>query len=49
MTLKEKKAQSLQEILKQLEETKYHGNITIHYTHGKPRKIEYKQVENLDE
>ena len=37
----------LEEILITLEETKFHGNITIHYTDGQPRKIEYKTVEDL--
>ena len=37
----------LEEILQTLEETKFHGNVTIHYTNGQPRKIEYKKVEDL--
>jgi hypothetical protein len=43
----EKKQPCLEEILKTLEETKFHGNITIHYTNGEPRKIEYKNVQEL--
>ncbi|MBJ6727372.1 hypothetical protein [Geomesophilobacter sediminis] len=44
----DKKAASLEDILRKLEADRYHGNITIHYTHGKPRKIEYKTMEDLD-
>ena len=44
----EKKQPGLAEIMKTLEETKFHGNITIHYTNGQARKIEYKKVENLN-
>jgi len=40
-------AQMLEEILKTLEHTKFHGNMTIHYTNAQTRKIEYKKVENL--
>ena len=43
----EKKLPCLKEILKTLEETRFHGNITIHYTSGRPRKIEYKSVQEL--
>ncbi|GFO54907.1 hypothetical protein GMSM_19140 [Geomonas sp. Red276] len=35
------------DILKQLEETKFHGSVTIHYASGNPRKIEYKSVQDL--
>ena len=38
----------LDEILKVLEKTKFHGNITVHYLDGQPRKIEYKSVEDLN-
>lgn len=49
MNIKVNKTQPcLEEILKTLEETKFQGNITIHYTHGQPRKIEYKTFEHLD-
>lgn len=44
----DKKQPCLDEILRTLEETKFHGNITIHYTNGKARKIEYKSVQELD-
>jgi hypothetical protein len=44
----ENKQPCLDEILKTLEETKFHGNITIHYTNGLPRKIEYKKVQELN-
>jgi len=37
----------LEEILKTLEKTKFHGNVTIHYTNGQPRKIEYKTMQEL--
>lgn len=43
----DKKQPCLSEILQTLEETKFHGNVTIHYTNGQPRKIEYKSVEEL--
>lgn len=42
------KQQTLDKILKVLEETRFHGNITVHYTNGQPRKIEYKTVEDLN-
>ncbi len=38
----------LENILKVLEEKRFHGNITVHYTNGQPRKIEYKTVEDLN-
>jgi hypothetical protein len=38
----------LEEILETLEETKFHGNVTIHYANGQPRKIEYKTFQDLD-
>jgi hypothetical protein len=44
----DKKQPCLDEILKTLEETRFHGNITIHYTNGQPRKIEYKTVQELN-
>jgi hypothetical protein len=48
MKLKVEKSQScLEEIMKTLEVTKFHGNVTIHFTHGCPRKIEYRTVEDL--
>lgn len=35
--------------LREAEEQKFHGQITIHYANGKPRKIETKQVEDITE
>lgn len=35
--------------LREAEEKLFHGQITIHYAHGKPRKIETKQVEDITE
>lgn len=50
MASKEEKNDSmLLEILKSLEEKQFHGSVTIHYTFGKPRKIEYKMVEDLSD
>ncbi|MCM0084230.1 hypothetical protein L4X63_21845 [Geomonas sp. Red32] len=37
----------LDDILRQLEATKFHGSVTIHYASGSPRKIEYKSVHDL--
>jgi len=42
------KQPKLEKILKGLEERQFHGNITVHYTNGQPRKIEYKTVEDLN-
>lgn len=39
---------SLADILKALEESRFHGNVTIHYAGGKPKKIEYRTVEDLN-
>ena len=39
---------SLAEKLKALEESRFHGNVTIHFANGKPKKIEYKTVEDLN-
>ena len=44
-----KKTPVLLDILNNLDENKFHGSITIHYTHGNPRKIEYKSVHDLAE
>ena len=44
----DKKQPRLEEILKTLENTKFHGNITVHYTNGQPRKIEFKTVQELN-
>jgi hypothetical protein len=46
-TKEDKKQPCLDEILKTLEETRFHGNITIHFTNGQPRKIEYKTMQDL--
>jgi hypothetical protein len=40
--------QKLKEILESLEETKFHGSVVIHYASGKPKKIEYKKVEDIN-
>jgi len=42
------KQPKLENILKGLEAKHFHGNITVHYTNGQPRKIEYKTVEDLN-
>ncbi len=39
---------SLADILKALEKSCFHGNVTIHFANGKPKKIEYKTVEDLN-
>ncbi len=31
------------------EKESYHGSITIHFAHGKAKKIEYKFAEQLEE
>ena len=33
--------------LREVEERGFHGQITIHYANGKPRKIETRQVEDI--
>ncbi len=44
----EKNQPCLEEVLKTLEETRFHGSVTIHYADGQPRKIEYKSVHELN-
>lgn len=43
----DKKQPCLDEIMITLEKTKFHGNITIHYTNGVARKIEFKSFQEL--
>lgn len=46
--ISQEKHPKLEDILKFLETTRFHGNITVHYMNGQPRKIEYKSIEDLN-
>jgi hypothetical protein len=44
-----KKPNNLEEIIQDLAKSRYHGSITIHFSHGQGKKIEYKRVEDLND
>lgn len=39
---------TVEEVIKQLRASNFHGNVTIHFANGQPKKIETKTTEDVE-